>query len=579
MSRDCSRASRYRSANRAADGGARHRCGLPASLLARLASSLTARCLLVVGLYAAFIALSVFMVAGVSDAHLSNAFVSDAEFAKVEERVLNDEYAVLAEQRFAGMEVLVIDDAGTVLYASSSRFAQAIGRDDIAFVSEEEWDARFCVFEEQIDGETMYRVLWLGGHDETGFETVMGYGLLDGDLNVVEGTIFGDRTSITPEQFGLLNGVFEFPRTAAGGAGESGEDGYPFNMVLQDGQYVISRTQGENDRGEARILIRAVPVINSEDYSRVLAESQGMMLALVPIIAVATVVLFIAETRLIRSSTLPLVRAIENYSVTRRVDADPGRTASELVPVYTGFVDLTRRLERAQADKQRMISDVSHDIKTPLTVIRGYAQAFRDGVVPAERMAACADALCAKTEMAVSMVESLSEYAAAEHPEYQGYLQPADLAREVERICTDLESIVEQHGDTLEVLIGPEQIEARVDIELVRRAIVNLVSNACIHNASGTRVGVLCAREEGAGGHAIARVRVLDDGAGIEEGLASSIFDPFVTSNTARSAGKGTGLGLSIARRFVELNGGSLRLVEDPPDPWVTCFEITIPCA
>ncbi len=558
-------------------GSIRRRVASLGSFLKGVGSSLTARCLTVAGLYAAFVALSVMTVAGLSDAHISNAFVSDAELDEVKQTVLNDDYSVLAEKRFAGMEVLVLDESGKTLYSSSSMFSQAISKDDIAFINEEEWDARFSVFEERVDGETMYRVLWLGGHDNTGFETIMGYALIDHDLNIVEGTIFGDRTSITPEQFGLLNGVIEFPNVSTAAVDDSSGDDYPFNMILREGQYVISRTRGVNDEGETRIIVKAVPVINSADYDRVFAESQGIMLALVPVIAVSTIVLFVVETRLIRSSTRPLVRAIEEYSATHRVEAEPEKIASELIPVYDGFVDLTQRLEGAQAEKQRMIADISHDIKTPLTAIRGYAQAFRDGVVPPDRTAAYAQALCAKAEVATSMVEALGEYAAAEHPEYRCELERTDLACDLERICAGLEPIADQYGDGFEARIETGPIEVEVDIELVRRAITNLVSNACVHNAPGTRVGVIGFCDTDDEGRPVVRVQVADTGSGIDPGLVSTLFEPFVTSNAARSIGKGSGLGLSIARRFVELNGGSLRLLEEAPEPWSTCFEIVLP--
>lgn len=550
------------------------------AFLRRAASSLTARCLVVAGIYAAFVAAAVVIAAAASDAHMSDSFVSEADFDAIEGAVMNDDYSELAESRFDDMEVLVLDETGDALYASSTRFAQAISKDDISFINEVEWDARFVVFEEDVAGETMYRVLWLGGHnDAASFETIMGHALIDRDFNIVEGTIFGDRASITPQQFGLLNGVIELPDAAADAPNEPYGDGYPLGSILQDGQYVISRTQGENGAGETRIVIKAIPAVNGEDYNRAFAESQGIMLLLVPVIAVATIALFVVEARLIRSTTRPLVCAISDYGETHRVDIDPGRISSELVPIYDGFVRLTRRLEHAQADKQRMIADISHDIKTPLTVIRGYAQAFRDGMVPPESVEACARALCVKAEIATSMVEALSEYAAAEHPEYRCERVPADLTEVLRTICSGLEPMVEQHGDVFEVELGDGPIEVEVDADLIRRALTNLVSNACTHNPAGTRVGVTCVKSHNASGAAVARVLVTDTGSGVPAELAATLFDPFVTSNAARSMGGGAGLGLSIARRFVELNGGVLRFVDPAPAFWTTCFEIILPCA
>lgn len=538
--------------------------------------SLTVRCLFVAGVYAAFVAGSVWFVAGLSEAHMSEAFVSESDLDAFEDDIFEGDYTELAKSRYDEMEVLVLDEEGEALYASSSSFARAISRDDLAFINEDGWEMRYSVLEEEHDGETMYRVMWIGMDGASGFEHLAGYALLDRNLAIVEGTLFPGRTALTPRQFGLLNGVVEIPGVKVDAI--EGEDGYPFNLILRDGQYVISRREGQNSAGEARTVVYAIPVINADDYNRVAAEANNIMLLLIPVVGVATIVLFLVEMRLIRASTQPLSRAIAGYGSTRQVDIDPDHVVSELRPVYDGFMDMMRRLEHAQADRQRMIADISHDIKTPLTVIRGYAQAFRDGMVPPERTAAYAQALCSKAEVATEMVAALSEYAMAEHPEFHCDRVERDLAQVMEGVGGDLAAVADQHGCTFELVVDDAPLDVLVDAGLLRRALTNLVANACVHNDPGTRVGVLVCRSTSSRGTAIARIQVVDDGRGIAPEMVDTLFEPFVTSNTARSLGKGTGLGLAISRRFVELNGGTLRLVKTASAPWTTCFEIELPC-
>ena len=74
------------------------------------------------------------------------------------------------------------------------------------------------------------------------------------------------------------------------------------------------------------------------------------------------------------------------------------------------------------------------------------------------------------------------------------------------------------------------------------------------------------------------QVRVADTGAGFAPEIAAHAFEPFVTSNAARSSDGGTGLGLSIARRAVELMGGSIRL-EEPCAPWGAVVTVELPAA
>lgn len=535
----------------------------------RLTTNLTGRCLLVVGLYALFLAFAIWAVTGISDAYLRDAFPSGSDLEEHEQEIMDGDYSVLMSNRLQKIETLVIDGEGNRLFASSPEIAQAIGVDDLEFINISEGSAEtyFEVLEDELDGERVYRVLWLGIDEKTGFQRVASYALLDKDLNIIDGPLFADRKSITPEQFGLLNGIIDF----SGYPRAHDEDG-GYSAIIRDGQYVLGRMQGTNSKGELRVIIFAIPAINSSDYSRVAAESKRLMVLLVPIIGVATAVLLLAEMRLIRSAIAPVAQAITEYEANGGVDIDRARVVSELRPVCDGFVDLTERLERSQAEKRRMIADISHDIKTPLTVIRGYAQAFEDGVVPAECAESCARALCEKVDVTSQMVEALSEYAAVEHPDYRCDPQPCDLIDAVRSICSGLAPLAEQHGGAIEFESPERAASVCVDSALLGRAIENLVSNAFVHNERGTRVRVSCTATGGT-----VLVAVEDDGTGIPPERAKSVFDPFVTSNVARATGKGAGLGLSIARRLVELNGGSVRLAEPASDSWSTRFEISLP--
>lgn len=548
----------------------RERLAAPALALRRFTTNLTVRCLVVVGVYALALAFAVWAVSGISDAYVRDAFPSGSDLEKYKQEILDGNYAVLMGRRFEKIESLVIDEDGSLLFASSAEMAQAIGVDDLEFIniSERSWETYFEVLEDERDGERVYRVLWLGIDEETGFQRVASYALLDKDLNIIDGPLFAGRKSITPEQFGLLNGIIDLS-----GHAEAPSEDEGYSAILRDGQYVLGRMQGASSNGEQRVIIFAIPAIDSNDYSRVMSESKHLMvLLLVPIIGVATAVLLIIEMRIIRSAIAPVARAIAGYEAKGGVDIDQERIVSELRPVCEGFVGLTRRLEREQAEKQRIIADISHDIKTPLTVIRGYAQAFEDGVVPDACAPSCARALCEKVDVAASLVEELREYAFVEHPAYRCDPQPCDLVETVRSICRELAPLTEQHGCTLEFDAPHGSVPVRIDAALLSRAMGNLVSNACVHNERGTRVRVACAMRGD-----IATASVEDDGRGISPGIADSVFDPFVTGNVSRMAGKGTGLGLSIAKRLIELNGGTLRLVSPAPSPWSTRFEAVFP--
>lgn len=551
-----------------------------------VARSLTVRCLAVGAVYAGVIALAVALIAQAVDDRITYAFPDFTDIEPYEDEIFNGTYDVLASPALDGCESLVFGEGGEQLYASSKGFTKAIRPEDLDLIGSYHDYDHFLLFEEEADGQPGYRVIRVGLDNETGVERISSYALLDRDLNVVGGSLFKERKALTPREFGLLMGIYDptekglatLPDRVASQGGAASDDaaadgGYRFSGTLTNEQYVICKFAGTDDAGEKRVLVFATPTVDQGSYRDVTDEAQSYWLLLLPVGGIATALLMWAEVRIIRAATLPLSNAIEAYGECGQIDIDRADVATELRPVLDGFCEVADDLAHAQAEKQRMIADISHDIKTPLTVIRGYAQAFRDGMVPAERERAYARALCEKAERAGSMVDQLSAYAAMERPEYVAARVPCDAAQVVRDVCAGLVPLVQQRGCTLAERLPQEPVLAELDRELVRRLLTNLVGNSVVHNEPGTRIEVQCALVDAG---ARLRLRVVDDGRGVPPELAQRLFDPFVTSNKERAVDKGTGLGLAIARRCAELLGGSIALV-DAEQPWSTCFEVRLP--
>lgn len=550
--------------------------------------SLTARCLAVAGVYVAAMALVITGISLVAEQHVASVAVGVNAVEPNEDAIFNGDYDALTSPMLKGCESLVLDENGVALYASSTEFAQAIRPSDLDFIGSYDEYGHYIVFEEFFDNTPRYRVMGTGMDPETGMECITSYALLDADLNIIEGNLFSNRSRLTTREFGLLLGIYDPDGAGLVGLGDGdstatelsvmedeSSEGYRISGILTENQYVINKFIGVNDAGEPRAIVFAVPTTTGAAYRRAADEAQRFWWVLVPVGGVATVLMLWAEVRIIRSATMPLSRAIAGYGEKREVHLERDAVATELRPVLDGFVALTDDLERSQAEKQRMIADISHDVKTPLTVIRGYAQAFRDGMVPPERTQAFAQALCDKAEIASNMVEALGTYAATEHPDYHAERVDCDLTAVLRTIAEGLKPTVAQHGGTFSCEIPEGPVPARLDEELLRRALTNLAVNACVHNDAGVAVAMRCHVDDAPGSGRVATLQVLDNGRGIDPALVEHVFDPFVTSNVARQVGKGTGLGLSIARRCVEFNGGAIEL-SCAPEPWSTCFTITL---
>ena len=234
------------------------------------------------------------------------------------------------------------------------------------------------------------------------------------------------------------------------------------------------------------------------------------------------------------------------------------------------------RLRAARDGQRRMVASVSHDLKTPLTVIRGYAQALCEGRVPPGRVDAYHRVILGRALVATELLDELSTYARMEHPEHALDLVRLDARDLVAESVDEARALAEQRGCPLEERLGPREAPVLVDTLLFRRMLLNLVGNAVEHNPPGTRVLVSCSTSpEGAS----VRIMVADTGVGVAPDLAPHVFEPFVTENAARTAGEGTGLGLAIARRAAELMGGRVSLSPSPEAPWATEFVVELPLA
>ncbi len=517
----------------------------------RLSSSLSARCIAVLVAYAAVVASIVLAARAGGSYVLETSFPTVYDAADHSRELARDEFGFLGSDRFARASTVVFDGRDDVLFASDDTIAENITPDDLALIGDADERSTYLVLEDRTS-DAAWRVerCALDAGDDTA--RVVGYCLLDRDLNVVGGDLFGDRKALTPREFDLVKGVYDSGRS-------------------------VAKLEYETASGEPRTLVMAFPVATEEAYDEALDDAGRVWLAAVPAVVGATALLAVAEVHVIRRSAAPVSRVIGSWRSGQEPSLDPEAVDVELRPILEGFYSLMRRLKASNAEKQRIVADLSHDLKTPLTVIRGYAQALRDGMVPAGGERACADVLCAKADDAAALLDRLVEYAGMSHPEFAPNLRDVDLARTVERFAEGFAAQAGQTGCTVEVDVPAEPVPARADAALLDRLLGNLASNACVHNGPGTAIRISC-RVERRGGDRRAVVTVADDGRGMPPSIAGRAFDAFVTGNEARTSGKGTGLGLSIARRCAELNGGTLSLVSTGEGKGAV-FELELPLA
>ena len=222
-------------------------------------------------------------------------------------------------------------------------------------------------------------------------------------------------------------------------------------------------------------------------------------------------------------------------------------------------------------ERQRMIANISHDLKTPVTVIAGYVDALADGKIPPAEQSRYLAAIRSRTDALTQLINAFHEYSKVDHPQFTLQRRDLDLCEYLREYLAGQYDAIELAGFALEVSIPEEPCPCSLDPFQFGRALDNLIGNALRYNRLGTLLTVTLAVEPG-----WALLTVADNGEGIPPQRAAAIFEPFVVGSDARSGG-GSGLGLSITRRLVELHGGTITLDNRPEEGAAFLIRLPLP--
>jgi two-component system, OmpR family, phosphate regulon sensor histidine kinase PhoR len=246
----------------------------------------------------------------------------------------------------------------------------------------------------------------------------------------------------------------------------------------------------------------------------------------------------------------------------------PIRGAGSSQALLLSIEDL--RPEREMANLRReFVANVSHELKTPLTSIRGYAETLLQGGLEDElHRERFVETIRSQAERLEALVDDLLKLAELERPDTSLDLKDWDLSAVTHDLASTLEEVAARRGLTLAVE-ATAGIMARIDRQRIELALGNLLDNAIKYtDRGGVLVRVVRDRHT-------ARVSVSDTGRGIAEDHISRIFERFyrVDRGRAREIG-GTGLGLSIVKHAILLHGGNVGVESTPGEGSTFWFEI-----
>lgn len=238
----------------------------------------------------------------------------------------------------------------------------------------------------------------------------------------------------------------------------------------------------------------------------------------------------------------------------------------------TGKVNELMEEEKAQQivyerERNLLLSDIAHDIKTPITTLCSYSKALSDGFVQGDRRQEYLDTIYRKSMRMNELITLLFEYVKMDSSGFELHREDCDLGEALRECIAALYTDFEEHGIALQVEIPETPVPYSADKLQMTRAVINLLTNAVRYGKEGGKT--LVQLEE-------YTITVADDGEEIDDELSKHIFEPFSRGDKARSTKGGSGLGLSIASKIVQMHGGELKLNRNFGRGYTKAFQIIL---
>ena len=217
------------------------------------------------------------------------------------------------------------------------------------------------------------------------------------------------------------------------------------------------------------------------------------------------------------------------------------------------FNAMASQLETADEQRRRLLADLGHEMRTPLTVVRGEIEAMRDGVheIDDEQLGL----LLNEVGVMERLLEDLRTLSLLDAGQLALHPEMTDVATLVEDVADGYRRRATEAGVTIEVEAGSGLPEMMLDPVRVREVLTNLADNAVRAMPDGGRLGFgVAGSDDGV------LITVSDTGTGISPEELESVFDRFHKGSTSR----GSGLGLTISRDLVEAHGGTIEMTSQP---------------
>ena len=326
------------------------------------------------------------------------------------------------------------------------------------------------------------------------------------------------------------------------------------NMVGTDAAFTVGVPfmQYETVTGAVFIQTRA---------QRIQSGMEDLLWQAIAVAAVAAALGAAAAVVVVRSIMRPLTalaeaaNAMGDGDFSRQLDETKGdRELRQLTRTFNGMREKLQNLENG---RREFVANVSHELRSPITSIKGFAEGMAEGVIPPEEHPKYLRLVADESNRLSRLVGDLLELSRLERDDATLKMTEFDMNEMLRRAVIRRMNDLDEREIEVECDFREDPCMVRADSERIEQVVINLLDNAIKFTEEK---GKILLRTEIRDGQA--EITVWDDGPSIPEEDRPKVFDRFFTSNRAHTSGKGTGLGLSICQRILTMHEKEIRLAD-----------------
>jgi signal transduction histidine kinase len=247
--------------------------------------------------------------------------------------------------------------------------------------------------------------------------------------------------------------------------------------------------------------------------------------------------------------------AIAGGDFTHRLAEDKG--GREMREVSRTFNHMTKTLADMEAGRREFVANVSHELRSPITSIRGFAEGMADGVIPEGEQPKYLRLVADESKRLSGLIDDLLALSRLERDDAKPEMTVFDVNEMLRRAVIRRMNDLEAKNIDVSCEFEEDSCMVKADSDRIEQVVINLLDNAIKFTPEGGKISLESAVKDG-----IAEITVRDNGCGIAPEDREKVFDRFFTADKAHTAGKGTGLGLSICKRIMEMHGQGIRLLD-----------------